>query len=150
MFRFFTLASVSRDVAFIDPGGGRGPADRLGLAGALCTLPWLGFVPDDVAAAPSVAVARLADQLGVDPDVTPCTTRPEAAAFAHDPAELLLRPLPVLTNAEAGHSQHEMLSAQARTTCLGDTALSNTCSIRLRPGPTTSSATAWAGHPHQW
>jgi len=41
----------------------------LGLAVALCTLPWLGFVPDDVAAAPSVAVARLADQLRVDPDV---------------------------------------------------------------------------------
>jgi hypothetical protein len=31
------------DVAFIDPGRGRGPADRLGLAVQLCTLPWLGF-----------------------------------------------------------------------------------------------------------
>jgi hypothetical protein len=35
----------------------------------LCTLPWLGFVPDDVAAAPVVAVARQAEQLGVDPGV---------------------------------------------------------------------------------
>ena len=35
---------------------------------ALCTLPWLGFVPDRVSSAPPVAVARLADQLGVDPD----------------------------------------------------------------------------------
>lgn len=43
--RFFTLTPP--DVAFVDPGWGRGPADRLGLAVALCTLPWLGFVPDD-------------------------------------------------------------------------------------------------------
>ena len=67
LFRFFTLAPA--DVAFVDPGRGRGPADRLGLSVALCTLPWLGFVPDDVAAAPPVAVARLADQLAVDPGV---------------------------------------------------------------------------------
>ena len=66
LFRFFTLTSA--DVAFVDPGRGRGPADRLGLAVALCSLPWLGFVPDTVSAVPPVAVARLADQLGVDPD----------------------------------------------------------------------------------
>ncbi len=65
LFRFFTLAPA--DVAFVDPGRGRGPADRLGLSVARCTLPWLGFVPDHVVAAPPVAVARLADQLGVDP-----------------------------------------------------------------------------------
>jgi hypothetical protein len=35
----------------------------------LCTLPWLGFVPDDVASAPQATVARLAEQLGVDPEV---------------------------------------------------------------------------------
>ncbi|MFI6180339.1 Tn3 family transposase [Nonomuraea sp. NPDC051191] len=67
LFRFFTLTPA--DVAFVDPGRGRGPADRLGLAVALCTLPWLGFVPDDVASAPPAAVARLAAQLGVDLDV---------------------------------------------------------------------------------
>jgi len=68
LFRFFTLAPA--DVAFVDPGRGRGPADRLGLSVALCTLLWLGFVPDDVVAAPPAAVvARLADQLGVDPGV---------------------------------------------------------------------------------
>jgi len=66
LFRFFTLTPA--DVAFVDPGRGRGPADRLGLAVTLCTLPWLGFVPDKVSAAPPVVVARLADQLGVDPD----------------------------------------------------------------------------------
>lgn len=56
-------------MAFVDPGRGRGPADRLGLAVAVCLLPWLGFVPDDVAAAPRAAVVRLAEQLRVDPDV---------------------------------------------------------------------------------
>jgi hypothetical protein len=50
LFRFFMLASV--DIASIDPGRGRG--GRLGLAVALCALPWLGFVPDDVAAVPRV------------------------------------------------------------------------------------------------
>jgi hypothetical protein len=43
LFRFFTLTPAN--VAFVDPGRGRGPADRLGLAVAVCTLPWLGFVP---------------------------------------------------------------------------------------------------------
>jgi hypothetical protein len=64
--RFFTLTPA--DVAFIDPGRGRGPADRMGLAVTLCSLPWLGFVPDDVAAAPQAAAVRLAGQLQVDPD----------------------------------------------------------------------------------
>jgi hypothetical protein len=65
LIRFFTLAPA--DVAFVDPGRGRGPADRLGLAVQLCTLPWLGFVPDEVRSAPLVAVARLAERLAVDP-----------------------------------------------------------------------------------
>ncbi|MGH3195970.1 MAG: Tn3 family transposase [Streptosporangiaceae bacterium] len=65
LIRFFTLTPA--DVAFADPGRGRGPADRLGLAVQLCTLPWLGFVPDEVTAAPPVAVARLAGRLSVDP-----------------------------------------------------------------------------------
>jgi Domain of unknown function (DUF4158) len=64
LIRYFTLAPA--DVAFVDPGKGRGPADRLGLAVQLSTLPWLGFVPDDVTSAPQAAVARLADQLGLD------------------------------------------------------------------------------------
>jgi hypothetical protein len=64
LFRFFTLTPA--EVAFVAPGRGRGPADRLGLSVVLCTLPWLGFVPDKVAAAPPVVVARLADQLKVD------------------------------------------------------------------------------------
>jgi len=39
----------------------------LGLAVALCSLPWLGFVPDKVSSAPRAAVVRLAEQLRVDP-----------------------------------------------------------------------------------
>jgi hypothetical protein len=65
LIRYFTLTPA--DVAFVDPGRGRGPGDRLGLAVQLATLPWLGFVPDDVTAAPPVAVARVAKRLGVDP-----------------------------------------------------------------------------------
>jgi hypothetical protein len=64
LFRYFTLTPA--DVAFVAPGRGRGPADRLGLSVALCALPWLGFVPDKVADAPPVAVAGLAEQLKVD------------------------------------------------------------------------------------
>lgn len=64
LFRFFTLSPA--DLAFVDPGRGRGPADRLGIAIALCTLPWLGFVPDRVVSAPPVAVARLAEHLRLD------------------------------------------------------------------------------------
>lgn len=66
LFRFFTLTPA--DAAFVDPGRGRGPADRLGLAVALCSLPWLGFVPDEVSSVPWAAVVRLAEQLQVDPD----------------------------------------------------------------------------------
>jgi hypothetical protein len=66
LFRFFTLTTA--DAAFVYPGRGRGPADRLGLAVTLCTLPWLGFVPDNVASVPPAAVIRLAEQLQVAPD----------------------------------------------------------------------------------
>jgi hypothetical protein len=35
----------------------------------LCTLPWLGFVPDEVPSAPPTAVGRLARQLGLPVEV---------------------------------------------------------------------------------
>src|SRR6266568_2635048 len=63
LIRYFTLTQA--DAAFVDPGRGRGPADRLGLAVQLCTLPWLGFVPDAVTLAPALAVARLSERLQV-------------------------------------------------------------------------------------
>ena len=37
----------------------------MGVAVQLCTLPWLGYVPDDVTAAPAAAVARLSEKLGI-------------------------------------------------------------------------------------
>jgi hypothetical protein len=65
LIRYFTPAAG--DVAFVDTGRGRGAPDRLGMLVQLCTLPWLGFVPDEVRSAPQAAVGRLADRLGVDP-----------------------------------------------------------------------------------
>ncbi len=50
-------------------GEHRGGVNRLGLGLQLCTLRWLGFVPDDLTSVPAAAVGRLADQLGVDPGV---------------------------------------------------------------------------------
>src|ERR1700737_4041807 len=64
LVRFFTLTPA--DLGFIQAH--RGTGDRLGLAVQLCTLPWLGFVPDDVASAPPAAVARLAERLQVPMD----------------------------------------------------------------------------------
>ena len=40
LIRFFTLTDA--EIAFVDPGRGRSPRDRLGLALQLCMLPWLG------------------------------------------------------------------------------------------------------------
>lgn len=45
----------------------RGDANRLGLAVQLVALRFLGFVPDDPAAAPPVLTSYLADQLDADP-----------------------------------------------------------------------------------
>ena len=63
LFRYFTLTAA--DTAFVAPRGRRA-ADRLGMAVVLCTLPWLGFVPEKLASAPPVAVARLAELLDVE------------------------------------------------------------------------------------
>ena len=59
LIRCFTLSE--QDETFVRQF--RGPANVLGVAVQLCTLPWLGFVPDDVRAAPPVAVGRLAGRL---------------------------------------------------------------------------------------
>ncbi|MEV3963724.1 histidine phosphatase family protein [Nocardia sp. NPDC050193] len=39
-----TCTLTPADIAFLIPGRGRGPGERLGLSVALCALPWLGFV----------------------------------------------------------------------------------------------------------
>lgn len=59
--RYFTLAAA--DEAFVRKFRGR--ENVLGAAVQLCTLPWLGYVPDDVTAAPAAVVARLSEKLGI-------------------------------------------------------------------------------------
>lgn len=61
LIRYFTLAAP--DEMFVRKF--RGAHNVLGAAVQLCTLPWLGFVPDDVGSAPAAAVARLSDRLGI-------------------------------------------------------------------------------------
>ncbi|GAA3218645.1 hypothetical protein GCM10010468_42200 [Actinocorallia longicatena] len=68
LIRFFTLRRA--DLEFVDNRGrGRGPEARMGLALQLCTLPWLGFIPDDLRGAPRAVVIRLANQLALHPGV---------------------------------------------------------------------------------
>ena len=59
LIQFFTLTAADR--AFVDPGRGRSPRDRLGLGVQLCTLAWLGFVADALGYHP-VTTAKLAVQ----------------------------------------------------------------------------------------
>ena len=66
LVRFFTLTPA--DVEFVASRRARDTAQGLGLAVQLCTLR-LGFVPDEVRAAPPVAGARLGARLKVDPGV---------------------------------------------------------------------------------
>jgi Domain of unknown function (DUF4158) len=61
LIRYFTLGSA--DEAFVRKF--RGQDNVLGVAVQLCTLPWLGFVPDEVAAAPAAVVTRLSERLGI-------------------------------------------------------------------------------------
>ncbi len=61
LIRFFMLTPA--DEEFVRRF--RDKRNVLGAAVQLCTLPWLGFVPDDVPAAPAAAVARLSERLGI-------------------------------------------------------------------------------------
>ena len=61
LIRYFTLTPA--DEAFVRKFWGQ--ENVLGVAVQLCTLPWLGFVPDNVPAAPAAAVARLSERLGI-------------------------------------------------------------------------------------
>jgi Domain of unknown function (DUF4158) len=60
LIRYFTLTPA--DEMFVRKF--RGLGNVLGAAVQLCTLSWLGFVPDEVGWAPTAAVTRLADRLG--------------------------------------------------------------------------------------
>jgi Domain of unknown function (DUF4158) len=61
LIRYFTLTGP--DEVFLRKF--HTPRNVLGVSVQLCTLPWLGFVPDEVAGAPAVAVERLATRLGI-------------------------------------------------------------------------------------
>jgi hypothetical protein len=61
LIRYFTLAGP--DELFVRKF--RGKPNVLGAAVQLCTLPWLGFVPDEVASVPAEAVSRLAERLDI-------------------------------------------------------------------------------------
>ncbi|MBC8989600.1 Tn3 family transposase [Micromonospora chalcea] len=61
LIRYFTLTGA--DEAFVRQF--RTGRNVLGVAVQLCTLPWLGFVPDDVAAAPAAVVGRLSQRLRI-------------------------------------------------------------------------------------
>ncbi|MFG6201215.1 DUF4158 domain-containing protein [Nonomuraea sp. JJY05] len=113
LIRFFTL--TRKDLGFIDNldrGGGRGPAARLGLAVQLCTLPWLGFVPDDIWAVPQAAVLRLANQLAVYPGMLEQYGR--RAQTRSDHLKLVLKYLDWKPVPTTGETLKEMV-ATART-----------------------------------
>jgi hypothetical protein len=61
LIRHFTLTST--DEAFLRRF--RTNRNVLGAAVQLCTLTWLGFVPDDVTVVPADAVGRLSQRLGI-------------------------------------------------------------------------------------
>ena len=59
---FFTL--TGDDLAWLSTN--YRDENRLGVAVQMCALPWLGWVPDDLAGCPSTAFARLCTALAVD------------------------------------------------------------------------------------
>ena len=61
LIRYFTLTGA--DEAFVRQF--RTGRNVLGVAVQLCSLPWLGFVPDEVALAPDAVVGRLSQRLGI-------------------------------------------------------------------------------------
>jgi hypothetical protein len=61
--RYFQMAG--EDLAFVRQQ--RGAPNQLGIALQLCSLRWLGFVPEDLSAAPPEAIAVLASTLDVVP-----------------------------------------------------------------------------------
>jgi Domain of unknown function (DUF4158) len=61
---YFTLSAD--DLAWL--AGFNRQHNRLGVAVQLSTLPWLGWIPDDLAGCPPTALDRLAQALGVAPD----------------------------------------------------------------------------------
>jgi hypothetical protein len=63
---YFTLSAD--DLSWL--AGFNRQQNRLGVAVQLSTLPWLGWIPDDLAACPPFALDRLALALGIAPDIS--------------------------------------------------------------------------------
>jgi len=63
---FFTLSAD--DLAWVR--GFNRDENRLGVAVQLCTLPWLGWIPDDLTGCPTVALTRLCGTLAINPLAT--------------------------------------------------------------------------------
>jgi hypothetical protein len=64
LFRFFTLTPA--DAVFVDPGRGRGAADRLGLAVQLVTVRYLGTFLSNPTEVPVEVIDYLAEQLAIE------------------------------------------------------------------------------------
>ncbi|MDP9356725.1 MAG: DUF4158 domain-containing protein [Chloroflexota bacterium] len=88
---FFTL--TGDDLGWVR--GFNRDENRLGVAVQLCTLPWLGWIPDDLAGCPSAACGRLAAALGA-------VERRRPGIWAAIP--MLSRPAPS-SSPDNGHSQ---------------------------------------------
>jgi len=61
---FFTLTDDDR--AWL--AGFQRDDNRLGVAVQLCTVPWLGWVPEQLTGCPAGALARVVSGLGIEPD----------------------------------------------------------------------------------
>lgn len=61
LIQYFTL--IRPDEVFLRKF--RGAGNVLGVGVQLCSLPWLGYVPDEVSTAPAAAVSRLAERLEI-------------------------------------------------------------------------------------
>jgi hypothetical protein len=86
---FFTLARD--DIAWL--GGFNRDDNRLGAAVQLSTLPWLGWVPDDLAGCPQPALTRLAEALAIDPTTAAGLRRLPAHSPRRQRAPVILRTL---------------------------------------------------------
>jgi Domain of unknown function (DUF4158) len=63
---YFTLSAD--DLSWL--AGFNRQQNRLGVAVQLSTLPWLGWIPDDLASCPTMALDRLAEALAIAPDTS--------------------------------------------------------------------------------
>lgn len=122
LIRHFRLAQSDLDFARRRHGG----RNQLGVAVQIAVLGWLGFVPDDLAAAPAAGVATLAEQLGVPVEVfagyghrdqTRTDHLREIAAFLgwRTPAEVELKELDQFLLARA--MEHDSPSLLFRLAC---------------------------------